>query len=159
MSDRRAFRTFRFGGFELDVSAYELRRHGRRIRMEPRPLELLIQLVDRHGELVTRDEIVERLWSRDVFISIDTSVNTVVRKIRRALGDSGDHSRFKASMLTALSRARRPALRGLTTRSDDDFSVALLDACAVMAEVFTVYQERIANEAFLRTARERRSVG
>jgi len=72
---------------------------------------------------------------------------------------SGDHSRFKASLLTALSRARRPALRGLTTRSDDDFSVALLDAFAVMADVFTFYQERIVHESFLRTARERLSIG
>jgi hypothetical protein len=72
---------------------------------------------------------------------------------------AGDHSRFKASLLTALSRARRPALRGLTTRRDDDFSVALLDACAVMADIFTFYQERIANESFLRTARERLSIG
>jgi hypothetical protein len=72
---------------------------------------------------------------------------------------SGDHARFKASLLTALSRARRPALRGLTTRSDDDFSVALLDAFAVMADVFTFYQERIVHESFLRTARERLSIG
>ncbi len=71
----------------------------------------------------------------------------------------GDHARFKASLLTALSRARLPALRGLTSRSDDDFSIALLDAFAVAADVFTFYQERIANESFLRTARERLSIG
>jgi hypothetical protein len=71
----------------------------------------------------------------------------------------GDHARFKASLLTALSRAGHPALKGLTTRSDDDFSVALLDAFAVVADAFTFYQERIANESFLRTATERLSIG
>lgn len=94
MPDQVPSRAFRFGGFVLDVSAYELRQQGRRIRIERRPMELLMLLVARRGELVTRDEIVSRLWGRDVFVDIDTSVNTVVRKIRRALRDSADHSRF-----------------------------------------------------------------
>ncbi len=71
----------------------------------------------------------------------------------------GDHGRFKESLLAGLSRAALPALRGLTTRSDDDFSIALLDAFAAMADVLTFYQERIANESYLRTATERLSVG
>jgi hypothetical protein len=71
----------------------------------------------------------------------------------------GDHARFKESLLAGLSRAAMPALRDLTTRSDDDFSIGLLDACAVMADVLAFYQERIANEAFLRTATERLSIG
>jgi TolB-like protein/Flp pilus assembly protein TadD len=94
MSGRLAARTFQFGGFALDVRAYELSRRGRRIRIEPRPLELLMLLVDRRGELVTRDDIVERLWDRDVFINVDTSVNTMVRKVRRALRDSANRPRF-----------------------------------------------------------------
>jgi TolB-like protein/Flp pilus assembly protein TadD len=85
---------FRFGGFVLDVPAYELRRQGRSVRLERRPMELLLLLVDRRGELITRDEIVARLWGRDVFIDIDTSVNTAIRKIRRALRDSADEARF-----------------------------------------------------------------
>jgi hypothetical protein len=72
---------------------------------------------------------------------------------------AGDHARFKSSLMTSLSRARHPALRDLTTRSDDDFSIALLDALAMLADVFTFYQERIANESFLRTASERLSIG
>ena len=82
------------GDFLLDVSAYELRRRGRIVRVERRPMELLILLVERRGELVTRDEIVDRLWGRDVFIDIDASVNTVIRKTRRALRDSAEDSRF-----------------------------------------------------------------
>jgi TolB-like protein len=94
MTDRLPPRAFRFGGFVLDVSAYELRKQGRSIRLERRPMDLLMLLVDRRGELVTRDEIVDRLWGRDVFIDVDASVNTVIRKIRRALRDSADRSRF-----------------------------------------------------------------
>ncbi len=71
----------------------------------------------------------------------------------------GEHGRFKESLLAGLSRAALPALRGLTTRRDEDFSIALLDAFAVMADVLTFYQERIANESYLRTATERLSVG
>src|SRR5688500_225017 len=87
-------RTFRFQDFELDVVAYELRRHGRRVRLERRPMDLLIFMVERRGELITRAEIVERLWGKDVFIEVETAVNTLVRKIRQALHDSSEAPRF-----------------------------------------------------------------
>jgi hypothetical protein len=70
----------------------------------------------------------------------------------------GTQSLFKQSMLAALSDITRPALQGLKTRDDDDFSIALLDAAATMADVLTFYQERIANESYLRMATERRSL-
>lgn len=70
----------------------------------------------------------------------------------------GTHSGFKQSFLAALSRAEFPALQNLRSRADDDFTIALLDAAATMADVLTFYQERLADEAFLRTASERRSV-
>ena len=74
---------FRFGDFELDVSAYELRRGGRPIRLERQPMELLILLVERSRELVTREQIVARLWGDEIFVDVDTGVNTAIRKIRR----------------------------------------------------------------------------
>lgn len=70
----------------------------------------------------------------------------------------GSHADFKATLLERLSAARQLALRGLRTREDDDFTIALLDAFSAMADVLTFYSERIAQEAFLRTATERRSV-
>lgn len=70
----------------------------------------------------------------------------------------GTHSQFKASMLAGLSDSSRPALAGLQTRDDADFTIALLDAWACVADVLTFYQERIANESYLRTATERWSV-
>jgi len=82
---------FRFAGFELDVARYELRNDGRPIRLERRPMELLILLLERRGELVSRNEIVRRLWSEDADIDVDMGINTAIRKVRRALNDrSGD---------------------------------------------------------------------
>ena len=71
---------------------------------------------------------------------------------------AGDHAAFLESMLARLSDSRYPALRGLTTRSPGDPAIALLDAWALVADVLTFYNERIANEGYLRTATERRSV-
>ena len=86
--------TFRFRGFELDVAAYELRGGGRSIRLERQPMDLLILLVERHGMLVSRSDIVDRLWSKDVFVDVDTGVHTAIRKIRHALGDSREEPAF-----------------------------------------------------------------
>ena len=94
MSDRLPARVFRFGGFVLDVSAHQLHRHGRPVSLERRPMELLMLLVTRRGEVVAREEIVERLWGPDVFIEVGSGVNTIVRKVRRALRDDPDRPRF-----------------------------------------------------------------
>jgi len=83
----------RFGDFEIDVQGYELRRKGRPIRLERQPMDLLLLLVERRPNLVTREEIVSRLWDRDVFIDVETGINTAIRKIRRALNDSSGKRR------------------------------------------------------------------
>src|SRR5688572_543192 len=93
-SPRTSREIYRFGDFELDVTAYELRRQGRRVRLERRPMDLLVLMVQRPGELLTRTEIVERLWGSNVFIEVDAAVNTVIRKIRRSLRDSPDSPAF-----------------------------------------------------------------
>ena len=85
---------YRFRDFELDVAAYELRRGGRAIRIERQPMDLLILLVERRGQLVSREEIIGRLWGTDVFVEVETGVHTAVRKIRQALRDSADAPTF-----------------------------------------------------------------
>ena len=65
------------------MSAYELRRSGGSIRLERQPMELLILLVERRGELFCRSDIVARLWTKDVFVDVDTGINTAVRAPRR----------------------------------------------------------------------------
>ena len=85
---------YQFEDFQLDVVRYELRRNGHALKLEKLPMELLILLVGRHGELVSREEIVAKLWRQDVFIETEHGINTAVRKIRQALGDNPEHSRF-----------------------------------------------------------------
>jgi TolB-like protein/Flp pilus assembly protein TadD len=80
----------RFGSFELHPSAFQLRRGARRVRLERRPMELLILLVARASHVVSRREIVERLWGTDVFVDAEAGVNTAIRKVRRALGESAE---------------------------------------------------------------------
>lgn len=80
--------TFKFGDLELDLAAYELRRMGRRVKIERIPMDLLILLLERRGDLVTREEIVERLWGKESFLDAENGVNTAVRKVRQALKDS-----------------------------------------------------------------------
>jgi TolB-like protein/DNA-binding winged helix-turn-helix (wHTH) protein/Flp pilus assembly protein TadD len=86
--------TFRFREFELDLAAYELRRRGRPLRLERRPMDLLILLVERRGQLVSRSDIVARLWGDGVFVEADMGVNTAIRKVRQALADSPDSPLF-----------------------------------------------------------------
>src|SRR6186997_3138588 len=85
---------FRFGDFELDLGAYELRRAGEPVRLEQQPMDLLILLVQRHPHLVTRAEIIERLWGTETFVDADAGINTAVRKVRKALQDSASAPRF-----------------------------------------------------------------
>jgi TolB-like protein/Flp pilus assembly protein TadD len=84
----------RFGDFELDVSAYALRWQGRPVRIERRPMDLLILLVERRGALVTRAEIIERLWGSNVFVEVDVAINSAIRKVRQALRDSAERPAY-----------------------------------------------------------------
>jgi TolB-like protein/DNA-binding winged helix-turn-helix (wHTH) protein/Tfp pilus assembly protein PilF len=88
-------KTVRFGrDLELDLRAYELRRAGRALKLERIPMELLLLLVERRGELVTREQIVERVWGPEVFVDVDNSVNTAIRKLRQVLRDDPEKPRF-----------------------------------------------------------------
>jgi DNA-binding winged helix-turn-helix (wHTH) protein len=79
---------------ELDLGRYELRRQGRRVKLEKKPMELLIFLVSRREQLVSRQEIVARLWRSNLFIETETNINNIVRKLRAALGDDVAKPRF-----------------------------------------------------------------
>jgi len=79
---------------ELDLGRYELRRQGRRVKLEKKPMELLIFLVGRREQLVSREEIVAKLWRSNLFIDTEPNINNIVRKIRTALGDASARPRF-----------------------------------------------------------------
>ena len=98
---------FRFGEFELDVQGFELRREGRPLRLERQPMELLILLVERRRELVTREDIVARLWGQNVFVDVDTSINTAIRKIRQTLQDGPDRHKSARFVETVSGKGYR----------------------------------------------------
>src|SRR5260370_20602587 len=99
---------FEFEDFELDRSAYELRHAGSVVHLERIPLDLLFLLVERRGQLVTRQEIFERIWGKGVFVDTDNSINTAVRKLRRALHDPADAPRFVAAVAAKGARFIAP---------------------------------------------------
>jgi DNA-binding winged helix-turn-helix (wHTH) protein/Tol biopolymer transport system component len=84
----------RFGLFELDLKAGQLSRNGTKLRLPQQPLQLLAVLVERPGEIVTRDELRQRLWSSDVFVDFDHGLNKSIQKLRDALGDSATSPRY-----------------------------------------------------------------
>jgi Tol biopolymer transport system component/DNA-binding winged helix-turn-helix (wHTH) protein len=85
---------YQFGDFRLDCGAFELRRNGHSERVERKPMELLILLASRPGQLVTRTEIAERLWSSEVFVDTEHGINTAVRKLRYLLRDDPESPKF-----------------------------------------------------------------
>src|SRR5215471_3898713 len=84
----------RFGVFEVDFASGELRKRGIRIPIQAQPLEILRMLLERSGEVVTRRELRERLWPADTFVDFEHGLNSAVRLLRRALGDSSENPRF-----------------------------------------------------------------
>ena len=85
---------FRFGVFEADARTGELRKHGIRLRLPDQPFNVLVAMLERPGELVTREELVKRLWPEGTFVDYDHSLNTAVNRLRETLGDSAETPRF-----------------------------------------------------------------
>jgi DNA-binding winged helix-turn-helix (wHTH) protein len=84
----------RFGTFEVDLRAGELRRNGARVRLQEQPLQVLAMLLERPGEVVTREELHGRLWNSDTFVDFDHGLNAAIKRLRDALGDSAENPRF-----------------------------------------------------------------
>ena len=87
-------RVVRFGVFEADLAARELRRNGVKVHLQDQPFLFLEALIERPGEVVTREELRQRLWAGDTFVDFDNSLNTAMNKIREALGDASEHPIF-----------------------------------------------------------------
>ncbi len=84
----------RFDEFELDFGRFQLFRGGKSVRLEGLPLQLLLFLIDNHRQLVSRQQIADALWGKDVFVDVEQGINTAIRKIRIALGDDPVHPHF-----------------------------------------------------------------
>jgi cholera toxin transcriptional activator len=87
-------RIARFGVFELDLNAGELRKSGVKLRLQGQPFQVLALLLERAGDVVTREELRQKLWPSDTFVDFDHSVNTAINKVREALGDSASSPRY-----------------------------------------------------------------
>jgi pentatricopeptide repeat protein len=101
---------FQFGDFTLDQAQYRLQRGERLLRLEKLPMELLILLVERRGGLVSREEIAERLWGKDVFLDVDHGINTAIRKVRLALRDDPEKPRFVETVVGRGYRFAAPVI-------------------------------------------------
>src|SRR5262252_7503074 len=84
----------RFGAFEIDLRAGELRRNGMKVKLQEQPFQVLALLLERPGEVVTREEVRCRLWPADTFVDFDHSLNAAIRRLRDALGDSAENPTF-----------------------------------------------------------------
>jgi TolB-like protein/DNA-binding winged helix-turn-helix (wHTH) protein/Tfp pilus assembly protein PilF len=104
----------RFQDFELDPAQFELRRAGHRVRLERKPLELLILLAEKRGTLVSREEIIQRVWGDDVYFDADRGINNAVRKIRAALHDESGQPRFVETIVGKGYRFVAPVNGGRT---------------------------------------------
>src|SRR5690348_6256887 len=87
-------RKLRFGDFEVDLVSGELRKFGTRIKLQDQPFKVLSILLASPGEIVTREELQERIWPANTFVDFDQSLNKAINKIREALSDSADGPRF-----------------------------------------------------------------
>ena len=115
--------------FELDLRAYELRSAGIPLKLNPIPMELLLFLVERRGELVTREQIVERIWGKGIFLDTDNSINGAVSKIRQVLRDDAERPRFVQTVtgkgyrfiaaVVEVMPAPLPVVTGLQTSAAD----------------------------------------
>jgi DNA-binding winged helix-turn-helix (wHTH) protein/tetratricopeptide (TPR) repeat protein len=109
-----------FEDFEVDVSRFELRRAGRPLKLEKLPMNLLLLLVWADGRLVTREEIQEKLWGKEVYVDSEHGINTAIRKIRQVLGDDPDNPRFVQTVQRKGYRFVAATTDGLkTTRNGD----------------------------------------
>jgi TolB-like protein/DNA-binding winged helix-turn-helix (wHTH) protein len=123
---------YKFGEFALDFGRFELTRNGQPIRLERKPMELLILLAERDGQLVSREEIAERLWKREVFVDIKHGINTAVRKIRQTLRDHPADPHFVQTVTGKGYRLIAP-LSTIQQIEGPDFLLVARDttACAV----------------------------
>ena len=125
----------RFGVFELDTAAGELRKSGARIRLQEQPFQVLSVLLENAGRVVTREDLRQKIWPADTFVDFDHSLNTAVNKIREALGDSASSPRFVETLARRGYRFIAPVNGVETDTTSPRAQNSPADADALPAEV------------------------
>ena len=113
-----------FGVYEFDSRAKELRREGMRVRLEGQPVAILEMLIDRRGELVTREELQKELWPADTFVDFEHSLNAAVKRLRAALNDSANHPHYIETLARRGYRFIAP-VNGAEAKGESDASMAI----------------------------------
>jgi DNA-binding winged helix-turn-helix (wHTH) protein len=111
----QAGKRIRFGDFEADLRAGDVRKQGHRIRLQEKPFQILALLLERAGDVVTRDELRQKLWPSDTFVDFDHSLNTAVNKLRETLGDSASSPRYIETLARRGYRFIGPVQSGMGT--------------------------------------------
>jgi DNA-binding winged helix-turn-helix (wHTH) protein len=112
------FHVFHFGVFEADLRSGELRRNGVKVKLHDQPFQVLAMLLERPGELVTREEIGQRLWPADTFVDFDHGLNNAVNRLREALGDSANKPGFIETLPRRGYRFIMPVQSGIRARME-----------------------------------------
>jgi DNA-binding winged helix-turn-helix (wHTH) protein len=144
-----SMRKYRFGDFELDLDAVQLLSKGEPVKLERRPLDLLILLAGRQGRLVTREEIIAALWPPKIVIDFEMGLNTLVRKVRTALHDSADQPRFIETVPGRGYRFIAAVTEGAPAVSPDHEGAAPVTASEAMARAAAPQWRRRAMPALL----------
>jgi DNA-binding winged helix-turn-helix (wHTH) protein len=95
-------RIIRFGMFEIDLHSAELRRNGLKVRLQAQPFQVLAMLLEKPGEMVTREELRSKLWPADTFVDFDHSLNAAIKRLRDALGESAEAPIFIETLAPGL---------------------------------------------------------
>jgi TolB-like protein/DNA-binding winged helix-turn-helix (wHTH) protein/Flp pilus assembly protein TadD len=137
----------RFGLFQLDLKAHELHKAGVRVKLQDQPFRVLALLVDRAGQVVTREELQQKVWPTDVYVTFDQGVNNAIRKVRDALEDSADNPRFVETVARQGYRfiapvnavQRRPLIPPFRSRLHNRRNTALIGLTSAIVLAFLAY--------------------
>jgi DNA-binding winged helix-turn-helix (wHTH) protein len=128
-------RILRFGVFGADLAAGELRKNGLRVRLQEQPFQLLALLIERPEELVGREELRNKLWAADTFVDFDHSLNTAMKKIREALGDSAVNPRYVETVARRGSRFLAPVQTRVEPVSESAITAPTESAAVMHSEL------------------------
>src|ERR1700693_6213465 len=110
----KSSQTYRFADFEVDVRARQLRKHGTKLKLHGQPFQMLLMLLEPAGEVVSREQMQEKLWPADAFVDFEHSLNTSIKKLRQALNDSATEPRF----IETLPRVGYRFIAAVTTKEE-----------------------------------------
>lgn len=151
MEDAARTRRMRFGAFEVDMRSGELHKHGIRLKLQEQPFQVLALLLEHPGDVVTREELRQKLWPADTFVDFDTGLNSAIKKLRDVLGDSADNPRFIETfprrgyrfkaLLSHIAPSLAPPLRASSGVSSEDkiAQSGLSDLSALAAKTKTKF--------------------